>query len=83
MNTVVYFERRNKLNKMLSLALLACKEHKGKYHVHHWAREAVRYLIDAKQYLRDGYYTLYRIAVQAAKRNVERANYELHFIGAL
>lgn len=83
MNTAVYFTKRNKLNKLLSLALLACKEHKGRYHVHHWSREAVRYLVDAKQYLRAGYYTLYNIAMQAAKRCVSRANYELHFMGAI
>ena len=65
------------LNKFIGLCLQGCKRYKGKGVVHLWTKQALHYLMQARQYLKSGLFELYRWAIDTAKRRIQWANHEL------
>lgn len=69
------------INKAIGLALRACKLHKGKGLVHYWSKQALYYLMQARQFLKEGLNNLCAFCVDMALRRVDYAKHELTIRG--
>jgi hypothetical protein len=75
-------EKLANMNKFIGLCLQGCKRYKGKGLIHTWIKQALTYLMQARQALNEGLFNLYNILIGMAKRRIQWANAELTLMKA-